>query len=118
MECYTLLNLAPSLTQLAQDMGYEVKWIENTNFKFYKDSKYFSFYITPAQKSNVYSVKITLQDKASHSSFIWKKDNVFIDHKDAYRGFVMCTTTTFLELGEEVKHIEGWYPTYRDTDPQ
>ena len=117
MECYTLLDLAGSLTNLAQDYHYEVKWIERTNFKLHKESMYFCFYITPVQKPNIYSVKITLEDKSSHSSFRWKKDDVVIEHKDSYDGFVMCMTETFLDLSKEVKNIEGWYPTYRDTDP-
>ena len=118
MEYHTLLNLATSLTSLAQDYKFEVKWVESTNFKFHKESMYFCFYITPAQKPNVYSVKITLEDKSSHSSFRWKKDEVVIDHKDSYEGFVMCMTEAFLNLCKEVKNIEEWYPTYRDTDPK
>ena len=118
MECYTLLNLASSLTQLAEDYKFEVNWIERTNFKLQKESMYFCFYITPMQKPNIYSVKITVEDKSSPSSLRWKKDKVVIDHKDSYEGFVMCMTETFLNLCGDVKNIEQWYPTYRDIDPK
>ena len=123
MECYTLLNLASSITQLAEDYKFEVKWIERTNFKLQKESMYFCFYITPTQKPNIYSVTITIkwlavEDKSSRSSLLWKKDEVVIEHKDSYHAFVMCMTNTFLDLSKEVKSIERCYPMYRDTDPK
>ena len=123
MECYTLLNLASSLTQLAEDYKFEVKWIERTNFKLQKESAYFCFYITPTQKPTIYSVKITIkwlavEDKSSRSSLLWRKDEVIIDHEDSYEGFVMCMAEAFLNLCKDVKNIEEWYPTYRDIDPK